>query len=242
MNDTKKKPPLDKVLTGKGIAKFPYLNAPDTKFNADGEFRIRLVIADDSNQQSGSTKGKSIKAMLEEAAQKKYEETKAQLEESFNTEKGEKKAKAKKALDALKVADLPIKPVYDDEGNETGEIELSFKMKHKRTDKKTQKTIEQFPKLFDAAGHEFPRKTPIWGGSEVKVAAQVVPFYTAAVGAGASLRLSAVQIIKLNTSGGGDAGSYGFGSEEGYNVPDGMDDEPTTPAESSGDDGGGEDF
>lgn len=236
----KKKPPLEKVLTLTGIAKFPYLNAPDTKFNADGEYRVRLILSDDANQQPGSTKGQSIKAMLEEAATKIFEETKAALTEAFNTEKGDKKAKAKKALDSLKLADLPIKPVYDEEGNETGDIELSFKMKAQRKDKKTEKTVKMAPKLFDAKGHAFPSATAIWGGTKMKVAAQIVPFYTAAVGAGASLRLSAVQIIELNTSGGGNAGSFGFGEEDGYEVMES--DEPATDGPSDNEDSAGEDF
>lgn len=208
MSEQKKKVIHEKVLTEKGIAKFPYLNKADTKFNKDGEFRIRLILE--------GTDGAPIKAKLEAAAEKAYQDTKAQLEEAFKTEKGEKKAKAKKALDTLKKADLPIKDVYDDDGNETGQIELSFKMKAQRSGGEGKPPIKQFPKLFDAKGNPFPITKDIWGGSEVKVAGQIIPFYTAAVGAGASLRLSAVQIIKLNEGGGGNAESYGFGKEDGY--------------------------
>lgn len=213
-----KKPNWEKVLTLAGTAKFPYLNDPDTKFNKDGEYRIRLVLEDDSNQQAGTNQGRSIKEMLEEAAQKAYDETKAQLEETLKSEKGEKKAKAKAALDKLKLADLPIKPVYDDNGDETGEIEVAFKMKAQRKGKKEGEIVKQAPRLFDSKGGKFPVSKAIWGGSKVKVAGQIIPFYTAAVGAGASLRLSAVQLIELSSGGGGSAESFGFGKEDGYEV------------------------
>ena len=202
-----KRPPLEKVLTPTGIAKFPHLNKPDTKFNKDGEYRIRLILA--------AEEAAPIVDKMKAAADKAFNETKAELEASIKSEKGEKLAKAKEALKKLKLADLPMKPVYDDDGEETGHAELSFKMKAQRKDKEG-KVIKMVPKLFDSKGAAFPLSKDIWGGSKVKVAAQIVPFYTAAVGAGASLRLSAVQIIELSSGSGGTADSFGFGKEEGY--------------------------
>ena len=46
------------------------------------------------------------------------------------------------------------------------------------------------------------------------------PYYVAAVGAGVSLRLKAVQIIDLKTGGGADASAYGFSATEGFTAPD----------------------
>lgn len=224
-----KKPPLEKVLTPTGIAKFPYLNKPDTKFNKDGEYRIRLIL-----DAEGAA---PIVAKLKAAAEKAYQDTKVELEEAFKTEKGEKKAKAKKALDTLKLADLPMKDVYDDEGNETGQTELSFKMKAQRKDKEGN-PIKMVPKLFDAKGNAFPAAQAIWGGSKCKVAAQIVPFYTAAVGAGCSLRLSAVQIIELSSGNSGTADSFGFGKEEGYEAdPSDFDKEGFAPEAGDKEDG-----
>ena len=56
----------------------------------------------------------------------------------------------------------------------------------------------------------------VWSGSEMKVSAELVPYYTAMVGAGVSMRLRAVQITKLVEGGNGNAKGYGFGEEEGY--------------------------
>lgn len=211
-DSTTKRPPLVKVLTPRGIAKFPYLNKPDTKFNADGEYRIRLILTADA--------AAPIVAKLEAAAQKAYADAQAELTEKAETEKGEKKAKAKKALAELKRGDLPAKPVYDEDGNETGQIELGFKM---RAARKVDGVVKaQRPKLFDAKGNEFPASIDIWGGSTVKVAGAVNPFYMPGTNtAGVGLRLSAVQIIKLNQGGGSTADSYGFGTEDdGYEVED----------------------
>jgi hypothetical protein len=235
-----KKPANTKILTLAGIAKFPYLNTADTKFNPEGEYRIRLILDDDANQEKGTNKGRSIREMLEEAAQKIHDETKADLEQKFKEAKGADKAKIKKALDGLKLADLPVRAVYDDDGNETDQIEIAFKMKAQRKDKKTGAVIKMVPKLFDAKGRlmaKDPAKAPaIWGGSRVKVAGSVIPFYTAAVGAGVSLRLAAVQVIQLQTNDGGSASSYGFGEEDGYEAEEQEESEQFSDESDSSDD------
>ena len=59
----------------------------------------------------------------------------------------------------------------------------------------------------------------IWGGSVLRISADLIPFYVAAVGAGVSLRLKAVQIIDLKTGGGAGAESYGFEATKGYVAP-----------------------
>lgn len=203
-----KKQKLKQFITPKGVAVYPWLTKPDTKFNADGEYRVRLRVDG-------------------EAAQELIEALEAEAEGSYQAALKENKGKK------LKRADLPFKEVVDDEGNETGEFEFNFKMKAKLTTKAGD-VIEQKPKLFDAKGKE--TKASPYGGSVIKVAFQAVPFYTSLIGAGISLRLRAVQIIELVESSGGNASSYGFDEEDGYEA----DDEPastfTASAEESADD------
>ena len=55
----------------------------------------------------------------------------------------------------------------------------------------------------------------VWGGSELKVSAELIPYFTSMVGAGVSMRLRAAQIIKL-IEGGSNSSGYGFKEEEGY--------------------------
>lgn len=208
-----KRAPLVKLMTPKGVAKFPNLNKPDTKFNPDGEFKVGVIL-------SGEESAK-FRMQIDQEADKALANAKAELEEKVANEKGEKKAKAKKALDELAMADMPYKPVYDEDGNETGDFVLQFKMKAQRKDKKTGQVTKMFPKLFDAAGKQIPQSKDIWGGSLIKVAGLINPFYIPGTNmAGVSLRLSAVQVIELRSSGGGDASSYGFGKEDGYNTED----------------------
>lgn len=212
-----KKDPLIKVMTEKGIARFPNLTKPDTKFNPDGEYKVGVILSQEDAQ--------PIIDKATAAAEKIMAETKTKLQDDIKTLKGEKLVKAKKALAELTMGDWPFKPVYDDDGNETGDVVLNFKMKAQRKDGKTGQIIKMSPKLFDAKGKDLPKSVDIWGGSVVKVAGSLNPFYipgTNTVGVG--FRLAAVQVIDLRSSGGGDASSYGFGKEEGYEVGD---DEPT---------------
>ena len=207
-----KKAPLIKVITPKGVARFPSLNKADTKFNPDGEYKTGVVMSQEDAQKIID------KATVE--AEKIMAETKAKLQEDVKTLKGEKLVKAKKALAELAMGDMPFKPIYDDDGNETGDVVLNFKMKAQRKDK-TGKVIKMQPKIFDASGKELKNAPDIWGGSVIKVSGSLNPFYIPGTNTcGVGFRLAAVQVIELRSSGGGDASSYGFGKEEGYEAGD----------------------
>ena len=198
-----------KVTTPKGVAKFPSITAPDTKFNADGEYQCRVIL-------DPSPERDKLVATLEKENEAAYQKAKAELTEAFQAATGEKKAKAKKALEALTKADGPVKPVYDEDGEETDRLEFGFKMKAQRKDQKTGAVIKQKPALFQADGSAFPPGKDVWGGSIVRVSGTVTQYYVPGTNlAGASLRLAAVQIITLRTKGSGDAGAYGFGAEDG---------------------------
>lgn len=221
-----KKAPLIKVMTKKGIARFPSLTKADTKFNPDGEYKTGVVLSQEDAQPIID------KATAE--AEKILAETKEALQESVKTLKGEKLVKAKKALAELAMGDMPFKPVYDDDGNETGDVVLNFKMKAQRKDKEG-KVIKMKPKLFDAGGKEIKGAIEIWGGSLIKVSGSLNPFYIPGTNTcGVGFRLAAVQVIELRSGGSGDASSYGFGKEEGYEAGD---DEPAgdSATDSSGD-------
>lgn len=205
-----KKPALEKITSPRGVAKYPRLNVPDTKFNAMGVYSVKLVMTKADAQ--------PMLDKLNAAADKAYADAKAMLEDKLKSAtKGEEKGKAKKELADLKKADLPTKPVFDDDGNETDSVEINFKMNASRKDKKTEKIITMKPKFFDAKGVNIKDEDvpAIWGGSILKVSAQLNPFYTAKAGAGVGLRMSGVQIITLVSGGGGSrAEDHGFGAEE----------------------------
>ena len=101
-------------------------------------------------------------------------------------------AKAEKDTKGKKVKDAP-KPYTE----ESDFVFFKFKMKASGVNRKTQEKFSQRPTLFDAKKNPLPADVAIWGGSIMKVAYQEIPYYTPMLGAGVSLRMKAVQVIKL---------------------------------------------
>lgn len=182
-----------RYVTEKGTAIFPYLIEPDTKFNSDGEFKVKLKLAPDANL--ATAKGDNVgnfQYFLDELMEK-------------SLAKAQKDNPDKKRI---KTADDPY--TFDDDGA----LLVNFKLKANVSTREG-KTFQQRPALFDSKGKPFDGDE-LWGGSLVKVAFEAVPFYTAMIGAGITLRLKAVQVIELRQGGEASADSYGFGEEEGY--------------------------
>jgi hypothetical protein len=178
------------VVYPEGIAIYPHLTTPDTKFNAMGEYKVSL----------------SVEASAAAPLIGNIETAMKQAEKLIP--KGKRQ----------KLAEPPYFDELDDEGQETGRVVFKFKMKAK-VNTKDGRTIEMSPKMFDASGTMMSDVDSIWGGSILRISADLVPFYVAAVGAGVSARLKAVQIIDLKTGGGADASSFGFEATEGYSAP-----------------------
>ena len=101
-------------------------------------------------------------------------------------------AKAEKDNKGKKVKEAP-KP-YTEEGDY---VFFKLKMKASGINRKTQEKFSQRPTLLDAKKYPLPADVAIWGGSIMKVAYQEIPYYTPMLGAGVSLRLKAVQVLKL---------------------------------------------
>jgi hypothetical protein len=193
-----------KYTTPKGIAQHPRLTEPDTKFVPTGVFSVKLRLS--------AEEAAPLMAIMDTLAEETYQETKAKLEEKPSDPK--KIAAQKKSLAALTLASPGYTMDCDDEGEENGNVIFSFKMNHVIT-KADGTTTKIYPKLFDAKGVAIKGKPAIFGGSELKISCTANGYYTAGTGkAGASLRLNAVQIIKL-VSGGGTAEGFGFSEEEG---------------------------
>jgi hypothetical protein len=177
-----------KIVTPAGIAIYPHLTQPDTKFNAMGEYKVSLSVTEEE--------AAPITAKIDEV-----------MEEAQGMIPPGKRPK---------IQEPPYYNELDDEGQETGRVIFKFKMKAK-VNTKDGRTIEMSPKLFDAQGTLMTDVDSIWGGSTLRISSDLVPYYVAAVGAGVSMRLKAVQIIELKTGGGGaDAANYGFEATEGF--------------------------
>lgn len=188
------------LVSPKGLAVYPHLDAPDFKFKEEGEFstKLRMPAADAA---------KLVKRIEEE--HKKAQEI------------------AKQENPKKKIKESQYRPYEEDE--ETGEVIFSFKMGHKITRKKDGKVIELWPALFDAAGKPLPKGVKIGGGSTLRVAFTFNHYYTPLVGAGVGLRLEAVQVIDLKEWGERSADSFGFEVEEGFSADDLDEDSIRTP-------------
>ena len=101
-------------------------------------------------------------------------------------------AKAQKDNKGKTVKSAP-KPFKEESGN----VFFKFKMKASGVNKKTQEKFTQRPQLLDSKKNPISPNTSIWGGSIMKIAYEPFPYFTPMLGAGVSLRLKAVQVIKL---------------------------------------------
>ena len=177
-----------KIVTPIGIAQYPWLSSPDTKFSEVGDYKTNLILSKKDAQ--------DVISMIDTAR-----------EESVKI--GAEKSNGKK----VKQADPPYYDEVDDDGKPTGNVILKFKCKAKVTTKSGE-SFENKPTLFDAKGKPM-LNVNVWGGSELKVSAELIPYFTSMVGAGVSMRLRAAQIIKL-IEGGSNSSGDGFKEEEGY--------------------------
>jgi hypothetical protein len=200
----KEKKPL--YVTPVGIAQYPHLTKPDTKFNPDGEYKVTLEVPSDEA------------AEMIKLIEKAHEEALAA---------GKEEAKGKR----VKEGDYPF-AVND----EAGTVSFRFKLKARVVPKKGD-PFEQKPAVVDAKRKPLGKDIVVGGGSKIKVAYEVITYYTAIAGAGVSLRLKAVQVLDLKQFGGGAGAANVFGEEDGFTSDE---EESDTPF--AGNDGDSEDF
>lgn len=195
-NDKQK---LPQVTSPAGRLKWPRLTEPDTKFVKEGEYSTGLILTEEEAAPLIAKLQPHFDAAIE-AGQEQYDKLAP----------GVKKKKAFNQNDFYH-------PVYDDEGNETGEVEFKIKAKASGISKKTGKAWSKKIPIFDSRGKPINSpKLQIWGGSVARIAFEVLPYWNAAAtAAGISLRLGAVKIIELQAGGTRNASAYGFGEDEG---------------------------
>jgi hypothetical protein len=201
-----------KVVTPKGTAIYPKLNTPDTKFNAEGVYEVKSKFEPDAEDGVLGTKTTSWPEIIAAIDAQQDEFLKAKQAELMKGDgKAKKRAKEIESVEWGREADV------DDEGNETSMIVVKAKMKASGTTKDG-KPWKRAPSLFDAKSKKLPTDAPpIWGGSVLKIAGKVVPYYNAKDNVvGSTFYLEAVQVIELVSGQGREAGDYGFGEEDGY--------------------------
>lgn len=186
------------LTTPVGTAIWPRLNEPNRRWKPEGEYTTTLKL---SREEAGGF----------------IAELDAQIEENYAAACASEKKKA------VKRADPPYKMETDDTGAETGNVLIKFSLKA-RVEPRNGEPFDQKPALCDAKRK--PLNARIGGGSRIKVACKVNPWFTAALGAGVSLWCVAVQVLEL-VGPGGDMAAYGFADEDGYtSEPDDVSSEP----------------
>jgi hypothetical protein len=188
------------LTTARGIAVFPQLNEPSTKFDSNGVYECRLRYAADD----------AFIDTFRERAQKVIDAKFNEVVKQLNDEG--------KAGVAAKVTKLPAPVAVEEDqatGDETGFVTIKAKKTASGISKKTGKPWKSKPDIFDARGNKLTNAPAIGGGSEMKMNVELFGYYNAKdKQVGCSVRLNGVQVIKLVQYGARDAGGYGFGAEE----------------------------
>lgn len=175
------------VTSPAGIAVYPWLNEPDTKFDADGVYKVELRMSKDEAE--------PFIDKISEIASKAMAE--------FKSENPKK---------TLRSAPLPIKDYIDEDGNPTDDVCLKFKLK--AVGGSGTNTWNQSPRLFDSQLR--PMNEKIGGGSTLKVGCEVVPYNSPTIGVGVTLRLKSVQCINLVEYSSGGLDNWEFDKEDGF--------------------------
>jgi len=184
----KRKPKYQKVTSPAGRAIFPRLNEPDTKFDEDGVFKVDLAVD------------------LEKAAD--FMEKVSNIVNDFAEEQRAEQPKLKRYS-----IEMPWEDEMDDDGNETGNVRIRFKRKAVVRPKDKEPIHFTVP-IFDAKLNQMNEQ--VWGGSTLKVSAEIVPYAMAALKQiGASLRIRGVQVLELVSGSYADPSSM-FDEEEGF--------------------------
>ncbi len=170
-NDRKR---FKQVVTPVGTAVWPSLTTPDYTYKAEGEYHTKLrVIAS-----AAGALMEQIEAVHEEAIAAAKKET----------------GKSKVKLAALPFKDeLEKTEDGDEEGEPTGYV--LFKVKSTASGKtKEGREWKRSLTIKDAAGNDFTGV--VHRGSEIRMIISLKPYYTAALGAGVTLLIEKVQVIK----------------------------------------------
>lgn len=179
-----------KIVTPKGTAEWIYVFTPDTKFNAEGDYKVNLKIPADKATALCKQLDKLVDDMFDRIV--------------------EEQPKIKTKI----IKNAPYEADTDDQGNETGDLVFKFKQKAAIHSKKTGKTYEVKPKVFDAKGQPITTAINLGNGSVVKVAFEPSPYFVPSSKAvGVTLRNFDIQVIELVEYG---ASNSVFGEEEGF--------------------------
>lgn len=204
-----------RFVTPKAELLYPYLTEPDTKFNANGDYKAEAKLPADA--ELFDAKGKSHGKIVDFLNQA-IEESVAKSGEEHNG----KKRKGK----TIEVTEADDPPFYLDGDT----LFVKFKLKA-FVEPQNGDSFTQAPVLFDSKGKKVKLDKNPWTGTIAKMNFECVPYFNAKdAQAGVTLRMKAVQIIDPVFGGGASADEFGFGEEEGFEAGD----EPESEGKSEG--------
>lgn len=175
-----------------GPFQHPWLNKPDTKFNADGLFSVGLIL-------TGKT-AEDLKAKIDGAVKAAFNEHTAEMKPGIAKQWSEYR---------------PYTEETDDDGEPTGKTIFDFKQNAK-IKLKDGSTKDVQIELRDAADNVF--RKAIFPNSEGRILFSMRPIVmTSSKQVGVRLDFAKVQVTKLVQGGGG----RGFGAVDGGFVADG---------------------
>lgn len=176
--------------TPKGRAQYPYLTPGDPDTQFDDQGKYKVNLVVDGPA------AQEFKEAIDSLAQR-FGRFLAENEDSFDP------------------GSESVRRPYEE--NDDGST--AFKIKQNAVRGSGDDEYEWEPKLFDASGTPCP-DVDIGGGSVLRVAGSFYPYYiNGPVGAGISLKMSAVQVIELEEYD-LDAETFGFGEEDGFSASD----------------------
>lgn len=226
-----KRKKLERFTTPEGRIKFAWLTKPDMKYpkNGGGVFKATLILPEAEAQ--------PLIEQLDAALEKAVEEAKVLVTENPKLAASLKKQNKMDSKGRLTVVQ-PYSEELDEDGKATGNYEFTFKMNELGKPKEDGTQKRNAPAIFDAAGKPLKKGVAVYGGSLVAINFSLLPFCAPVSGTGVSLRLNAVQVIELMTSGGGSAESFGFKKREGYTADESEGDDEES--QTSGGEAGGD--
>jgi hypothetical protein len=180
-------------VTPKGYAAYAHIKDPDTKFNSDGVYSVKLRIPQDE-------------------AEELIEQMDKYLEEAWDDETSDMKPGKIKKMQKVPAYEVEMD---DETGEETGYIVMNFRANYKITTK-TGKTWFNKILVADGQGKAIKNIPNIGNGSTVRVSCDLVS-YTSKDTIGVSRRLKGIQIIDL-VEYGDNPEALGFGAEDGAYV------------------------
>ena len=167
------------------VASFPKILEPDAKFGSPA-YSVGLVF-DPSDPAFKALESDILKAHGEAV---KYAE-----------ENAPKTRDNKGNVKPLAVVDPPISVQLDRDKNPTGKMVVKFKLNAAFKDRKTgAERLRPLP-VYNGKAQPWPKNVEVGGGSRLRVYYDVSPFYTAGIGVGVSLRMSAVVVVEARSYG-----------------------------------------